>query len=79
MDVLAGSRITPFPGRCPGQVPDTVEHDEFPGLHFFEFTTIQEAVEFGFGNDQVKACPGLDPGSNLTFRKRLASTSFSVA
>lgn len=53
---------------------DTVEHDEFPGLHLFKLTIIQEAVEFA-----VIACPGLDPGSSLMFRKWLTSTSFSVA
>jgi hypothetical protein len=58
---------------------DTVEHDEFPCLHLLELATILKAVEVGFRDDQVKACPGLDPGSNLIFRKRLASTSFSVA
>lgn len=42
---------------------DTVEHDEFPGLHVrvgpLEFTIIQEAVELA-----VIACPGRRPGGN---------------
>lgn len=32
---------------------DTVEHDEFPGVHFLKLATIAEAVELLLRNDQV--------------------------
>lgn len=48
------SRRYSIPGSAPGTgCQDTVEHDEFPGVHFFELATIPEAVELLFRNDQV--------------------------